>query len=855
MHMAHTDMKTPMKSVLALPFARLTRRPARRPLAAAIMVLSAALCGGASTAFAQSAPAHEFPALQKADQFWGYFEDYCTECHNFDDYFGGVDLTTVFPADVPENAELFESVLKKLRGRMMPPPNRIRPDENRTDAFVAWLESYLDEAGAEHSDPQHVSIHRLNRREYANAVRDLFALEIDAAEFLPADPTADGFDNIAEALQVSPAFINQYVSAGRMIAEQVVGDPTPTLGSVVYKAPEVLPSRAIGGGSQQFHIDGLPLGTRGGMLVEHWFPADGEYSLSVGDFDVSLWMYNVEFENTMIMTIDGEKVYETVIGGDADRTALDLNQSGPLDEMNARTKNIRFATTAGPHKVGVTFVRRTFAESDDTLQHFIPGSVQDRILSVPSVEVRGPFVAGGISTTPSREKIFSCYPAAASEESLCAEEILTNIATRAFRRPVTEEDMAPLLQFYNAGHEAGGFEEGIRRGLTRTLASPNFLYRAEIAPENLDPGSIYQISSLDLASRLSFFLWSSLPDDELLELAIADRLKDPAIVESQVKRMLADPRSLALAENFAAQWLKLDKLDELSPDEAIFPYASGPGDLRPDFRKELALFIDSVFREDQSIMRLMDANYSYLNERVALHYGITNVKGNRFRRVELADPNRWGLLGKGGVLMATAYPNRTSPVLRGAWILETIMGTPPPVPPPNVEALPEDAAGAVATSVRARLEMHRENPTCNSCHSVMDPLGFALDNFDAVGRWRDRDRYTGEAVDASGIMPNGSLVDGPQDLRVALMQRPNLFGQSLTEKLMTYALGRPMEAHDMPVVRAVVKEAAADDYRFSTLVMSIINTDLFQKKRVPELNSIAASVAQAAQASTNQGEN
>jgi hypothetical protein len=359
------------------------------------------------------------------------------------------------------------------------------------------------------------------------------------------------------------------------------------------------------------------------------------------------------------------------------------------------------------------------------------------------------------------------------------------------------------------------------------------------------------LSSLDLASRLSFFLWSSIPDDQLLEVAINDQLQNPEVLQDQVRRMLADTRALALAENFAAQWLKLGKLDELNPDEAIFPYASGPGDLRPDFRKELALFIDSVFREDQSILRLMDADYTYLNERLALHYGINTVKGDRFRRVALSDPNRWGLMGKGGVLMATAYPNRTSPVLRGAWILEVLMGTPPPIPPPNVEALPENAAGQVATTVRARLEQHRANPTCNACHSVMDPLGFALDNFDAVGKWRDRDRYTGDEVDASGIMPNGSLVNGPRELREKLLSRPDLFAQSLTEKLMMYALGRKIEARDMPVVRSVARGAAADDYRFSTLVTNIVNTNLFRMKKAPGQSSIAAADAVASNAQTS----
>lgn len=827
----------------------------RRPLSAALMALTAlGTAAGGNVALAQPEQQHDFEALKQADQFWPYFEDYCTECHNFDDFFGGVDFTTTFPTDVPENAVLFEKVLEKLRGRMMPPPNRIRPDENRTDAFIAWMESYLDEAGAQRDPVQHVAIHRLNRKEYANAMRDLFELEINPASLLPADDTHDGFDNIADALKVSPAFIDQYVSAAKVISEQVVGDPTPNLGSTLYKHPEELPMRAEGGGSQQFHVEGLPLGTRGGMLIEHWFPADGEYAVSVGDFNLYAWMYNIEFENTMLVTVDGKEVYRTNLGGDADRIALDLDQGPPMDDINGRVKDIRFNTSAGPHKVGVTFLRRTFAESDDQLQSFIPGAVQDRILSIPSVEVRGPFTAGEMSATPTREKLFTCYPQSAAEEADCAEEIITNIATRAYRRPLTDEDMQPLLTFFAAGNTEAGFEEGIRRALTRTLASPNFLYRAEVPVSSGDGDSSFALSSLDLASRLSFFLWSSLPDDELLQVASNDQLKDPLVLEAQVRRMLADPRSESLATNFASQWLKLAKLNELNPDLTIFPYASGAGDLRPDFKQEISMFIDSVFREDQSVLRLLDADYTFLNERLALHYGINDVKGNRFRRVELADNNRWGLLGKGAVLMATAYPNRTSPVLRGAWILETIMGTPPPVPPPNVEALKENEGGAKPTTVRARLEQHRENPTCNACHSVMDPLGFALDNFDSVGRWRDLDRYTGTPVDASGIMPNGSTVDGPLQLRTALLSRPNLFAQSLTKKLMMYALGRPMEATDMPVVRSVVRQAAEEDYRFSAIVLGIINTNLFQMNKAAEVSSTAEADQLALNVQTQQGE-
>jgi len=409
---------------------------------------------------------------------------------------------------------------------------------------------------------------------------------------------------------------------------------------------------------------------------------------------------------------------------------------------------------------------------------------------------------------------------------------------------LTDEDRQPLFEFYDAGYAVGGFEEGIRLALTRVLASPNFLYRAEIAPPDLAPGTIYRLSDLDLASRLAFFLWSSLPDEELLELAMNEQLSAPEILESQVRRMLADPKSASLASNFAYQWLELAKLDEISPDRNIFPYASGAGDLRNDFIREIELFVDSVFREDASILALLDADYTYLNERLALHYGINDVRGNRFRRVALPDSSRYGLLGKGGVLMSTAYPNRTSPVLRGAWILEALMGSPPPVPPPNVEDLAENEAGQPATTVRERLELHRQNPSCNSCHAVMDPLGFALDNFDAVGRWRDIDRFTGTPMDASGVLPSGEVINGPDDLRQALLSEPDMFARAFTEKLLTYALGRTVEAEDMPLVRAIVRQAAEDQYRFSSVVMNIVNSRAFQMKKVSESATVSLAARQ-----------
>lgn len=782
------------------------------------------------SALAQTQP---LQAMADADDQWEFINQYCTECHNFEDYSGGLDFTTMFVDEIPQNAQVWEKAIQKLRGRMMPPPGQEIPEDENRFSFVGWLESYLDEASEVEPVYHTIPIHRLNRKEYSNAIRDLTSIEIEPAAILPEDNSLEGFDNIAEALDVTPAFINQYVLAARSIMEQAVGDKTPATGSTTYFPEEDLPIRMQGGGSQQQHIAGLPLGTRGGMLIEHWFPADGEYAVNVGDFNLFAWMFNIEFENTMIVTVDGEKVYQTIVGGEQDRIALDLDQAAPMDDINGRTKNIPFTTTAGPHKVGVTFIRRTFAESDDRLEPPIPGTLQDRILSIPSVEIRGPFNPTGLSATPSRDKIFSCYPENTAQENDCAIKVITDFATLAYRRPLSEQDMEPLLAFYEQGYELDGFEEGVRRALTRALASPNFLYRTQTTPANLAPGEIYALDDLELATRLSFFLWSSIPDQELLDLAMSGQLSDPQVINQQIDRMIADPRSSTLASNFAYQWLGLSKLDEINPDGAIYPYAYGAGDLRPDFKIELELFIDSLIKEDSSIIDLLDANYSYINERLALHYGINSVKGNRFRRVELQDPTRWGLLGKGGILMSSAYPNRTSPVLRGAWILENIMGTPPPVPPPNVEDLPENETGKPATTVRERLEQHRANPTCNACHAVMDPLGFALENFDAVGHWREIDRFSRDPIDSSGVLPSGAPVNGPNDLRASLIADPAMFSKTVTTRLMTYALGRPVEATDMPLVRSLVKSAAAEDFRFSSLIKGIVNSPAFRYNIAP----------------------
>ena len=756
-------------------------------------------------------------------------KQYCAGCHNDRAKAGDVSFEGITAASVTERADVFEKAVRKLRGRVMPPPNARQPDAATVDALVAWLEQSLDGAEGRAHITDRLVLHRLNRKEYSNAVRDLLSVEFDAAGVLPADDIADGFDNIATALQVSPSFIEQYVIAARNVAVKALGRPEARPGGWTFRA---------GPGAQLTHVPGLPLGTRGGILANVDLPSDGDYIIDVADMATHIWGNGMEFENPLVVVVDNKIVYETVIGGEEDMRLYDQVQSGALDRVNARLKNIRFFATAGPHRIGVTFRRQTFAESDDQLQMFAPGGGQDRLYRVNSFQLRGPFDVKGLSATPSRERVFSCYPpadATAAEQRRCATQIISSLARRAYRRPVTDEDVKELFAYYDDGLKQGGFEGGIRSAITGMLASPFFLYRAERVPAGLRAGETYQISGVELASKLSFFLWNSIPDDELLQLGVDGALTDDTVLERQVRRMLADPRSVTLASNFIHQWLDMKRLDEIVPDSTVFPYASGRADPRDDFLTELTLFADSVLREDRSVVDLMRANHTYLNERIALHYGIPDVKGDRFRRVELQQSVRWGLLGKGAVLMAAAYPNRTSPVLRGAFVLKHIQGVPPATPPPDVPTLDEKDIGTTkALTVREMIARHRASPTCASCHAVMDPLGFALENFDATGRWRDRDRYAGETIDASGVLPDGSQIDGPDDLRSALLRRPEQFVQTFTEGLLTYATGRKMEHYDMPTVRRIVRGAASRNYRFSALVQAVVRTDQFRMRRVPE---------------------
>jgi mono/diheme cytochrome c family protein len=765
-------------------------------------------------------------------------KQYCATCHSDRVKTAGVSFEGVTVDNVTQHPDVMEKAVRKMRGRVMPPPGAKQPDAASLDALVGWLETSLDKAESRDRLRDRVVLHRLNRKEYSNVVRDLLSVDFSATEVLPADDVSDGFDNIASALQVSPSFIEQYVIAARQVAVKVMGRRDAR--------PEGWTFRA-GSGSQLTHVPGLPLGTRGGILANVDLPADGEYMINIADMATHIWGNGMEFENPLIVTLDNKVVYETVIGGEEDMKAYDQVQSGALDRVNARLKNIRFKATAGPHRIGVTFRRQTFAESDDQQQMFAAGGGQDRLYRVSSFELRGPFNVTGLSDTPSRQRIFTCYPpagATADVQARCARQIITTLARRAYRRPVTTEDVNELFQYYQDGVKEGGFESGVRSSITGLLASPFFLYRGERVPAGLRPGDSYTITDVELASKLSFFLWNSIPDEELLQLAIDGKLKQPAVLERQVRRMLADQRSISLAGNFMHQWLDMKRLDEIVPDSAVFPYASGRADPRRDFKTELTMFADSIFREDRSVVELLSAKHTFVNERVALHYGIADVKGDRFRRIELAQSVRWGLLGKGAVLMAAAYPNRTSPVLRGAFVLKHIQGVPPANPPMNVPALDEKDLGTPrALTVREMIAKHRANPTCASCHAVMDPLGLALENFDGTGMWRDRDRYAGVPIDASGELPDGTKVNGPDDLRTALLRRPEQFVQTFTEGLLTYGTGRKLEYFDMPTVRRIMREAQPGGYRFSTLVQAVVKSDQFRMRRVPQAAAPEAKVA------------
>jgi mono/diheme cytochrome c family protein len=777
---------------------------------------------------AQSTPAR--PSAASPQQI--LINQYCIACHNEKLKSGGMTLTSL-NLDAPgESAEVAEKVIRKLRGGLMPPAGSKRPDRQAAAEFVTWLETKIDGASTPRT-PGRVALRRLNRREYGYAIRDLLGLNIDATAWLPDDNVKGNFDNNAAALQVSPNFIDQYIYAARAVALEAIGNPkapaeTITYGDVANMVISLPPQGAPGTGRQQHRLEGMPFGTRGGFIVEHNFPADGDYELTIGDMALAREVPRMEFENTVIALLDGKEFYRTTIGGEKDHKAIDQRLDPAVEEVNGRLRKIRFKATQGQHKLAITFVHRSFAESDERVRTIALEGGQERIQAAHALQIRGPLSVTGLSASSSRSKIFICTPKAPREEIGCANRIVESLARRAFRRPVTAEDVNPLMAFYKAGSATGGFEGGVRDALSAILASPHFLYRAE---SGVGTGATRTLNDLELASRLSFFLWSSVPDDELLKLASESRLSRPDVLAGQVSRMLADSRAKSLSSDFVFQWLHLAKLDEITPDRAQFPHASGLLDPRALMKEELRLFVDSVLRSDSSVFDLLTADYTFLNERLAMLYGVETVKGANFRRVTLDNPARRGLLGKGAILMMTAYPNRTSPVVRGAWILDRLLGTPPSDPPLEVPSLPENRRGQPARTLRARLEQHREKPTCFACHGVMDPLGFALENFNAVGQYRVNDPDTQTPIEAAGQLPDGTAINGPDDLRKALVDRPDRqFVQALTENLLTYALGRSLDHHDMPTVRRIVRDAAADNYRFKSIVLGVISSDAFRKR-------------------------
>jgi hypothetical protein len=769
-------------------------------------------------------------------------QKYCVSCHNDRAKTGNVSFEGVDPAQAAAHADLWERALLKVRGGMMPPQGVPRPDARTLDAFVASLERTLDAQVLANPDPGHKPIHRLNRTEYGNAIRDLLDLEVDVTELLPADDESEGFDNIAGVLRVSPSLLEQYLSAARKVSSLAVGTDTDVV-RLAYRIPP--------DDSQEDHVDGLPLGTRGGLLFRHNFPQDAEYEFAVFLMrNIVGYMTGLEFPHQLIVTVDGEEVFRRQVGGEEDNLANDTNMSETANAIDARLKT-RVRVSAGPHMVGVTFVRRNAAESDEPLQpHERNHDLQDMngLPLITHVNVTGPYNVTGPGETPSRARIFICTPGEGSgrpssgaeasakaagsrlDEPACARTILAALARRAYRRPVTDADMAPVMTLYAEGRQRGSFVQGIEQGLRLILASPKFLFRTETSPA----AGTARVTDLELASRLSFFLWSSIPDDQLLQLAEQGRLRQPGVLEAEVTRMLADERSRALVDNFASQWLMLRNLKGHIPVPGDFP--NFDNELRQAFRTETELFVGSVIREDRTVLDLLNADYTFVNERLARHYDIPNVYGSHFRRVRLRGEERRGLLGQGSILTVTSYPNRTSPVLRGKYILENILGTPPSAPPPNVPDIEENKPGEEPKSLRARLEMHRRNPTCASCHRVMDPLGFALENFDGIGEYRVKE--VGGAIDPGGQLADGAPIDGPVALRRALLNKPEMFVRTLTQKLMTYGLGRGLESRDRPLVRAIAREAAAANYRFSSIVLGIVKSAPFQMKKAQPADGV-----------------
>ena len=792
----------------------------------------AVLCCSAGTGVAQTVTS------TSADR--ALLDRYCVTCHNDRTLTAELTLQQADlerAGELGEETEVWETVVRRLRSRAMPPVGRPRPSEPEYERLAARLETALDAAAVADPNPgRRPAVHRLNRAEYTNAIRDLLALDIDGRSLLPADDSGYGFDNIADVLSVSPMLTERYLSAARKVSRLAVGDTALAPATEIFAVDKYL--------KQDARVsDDLPFGSRGGLAVGHTFPVDGEYVVKIylsRTYDGRI--RGLANAHQLEVRLDGALVEELAVGG-------------PLGKENGRTRRrdyrnaaddgqeVRFTAGAGPHRLSVSFVDQASVLEGMRRPHYAVTSYEyagDQTVDpgVLRVELRGPYNVTGRGDTPSRRTLFSCRPpadavASGSDELACAREILGTLARRAFRRPVTEGDLEMLLGFFEMGRADRDFDAGVEMALRRVLVSPDFLFRRERDPEGIAPGASYTISELELASRLSFFLWSSIPDEALLNLAERGELRRPGVLEGQVGRMLADPRARALVDNFGGQWLYLRNMALVSPDP--YAFADFDANLREAMAREMELFLDSQMREDHSVLGLMTSDQTFVNQRLAEHYGIPNIYGNHFRRITLGDElePRYGLLGKGSLLTVTSYAHRTSPVVRGKWLLENVLGTPPPPPPPNVPALAENKdSGEAPKSVRERMEAHRANPVCAACHRVMDPLGFALENFDGIGRWRSTNE-AGTPIDTAGQLADGTPVDGPIGLRSALLKRPESFVTTVTEKLLTYGLGRGVEYYDAPAVRRIVRDAAADDYRWSVLIAGIARSVPFQMRRTP----------------------
>jgi mono/diheme cytochrome c family protein len=786
----------------------------------AAAVLSAAQTGSGSLRTALPLPLSVRPEAAQS-----LVTTYCVTCHNARLKTGGLALDGLDLARLSDHAGVWEQVVRKVRAGVMPPQGVRRPDPQALQQFVAYVEDGLDRDAAQHPDPGRPMLHRLNRAEYKNAIRDLLALDVDVTTLLPPDDSAFGFDNVSDVLGVSPSLQERYLAAAGRISALAVGDPSIRTGSDTYRVPQDL--------SQNQHVEGLPLGTVGGLKVRHTFPLDGEY-----DFQTKLYRTNLDmvrglqYASEFEIAIDGKPVHRVTIGGNPDLVKLFEAPTDTGGAVEARMR-VRVKVPAGPHDVTAAFVDNLMVKDTLRVQPFLRSSADNFDWAgqphIQTFAITGPFDPVGSGDTPSRRAIFTCHPAAKVAERACAAQILGRLARRAYRQPVAAAELAPILEFYDDARARGSFEAGIQRGLQRILASPRFVFRLERDPAGAAPGSVRPVTGLELASRLSFFLWSSVPDEPLLRAAEQGLLTQPAGLDRQVRRMLADPRAEALVTNFAGQWLHLRNVRSVQPNSDEFP--DFDDNLRQAFRRETELLFSSIVREDRNVLDLLRADYAFVNERLARHYGIPNIYGSRFRRIPVTDDARRGILGQGSMLAVTSHAERTSPVLRGKWVLENLLGLPVPPPPPDVPSLKGNSEGEKPRTLREQLAEHRADPVCASCHKVMDPVGFALENFDAVGAWRTQE--PGGRIDASGQLADGTKVDGVVTLRNAILEKPDVFVGTMTEKLMIYALGRGVDARDMPAVRGVMRAAAKDEYRFSSIVMGIVRSVPFRMRTAP----------------------